>query len=617
MNVPALPRKDRRALLSEAQRVYGIQGPAALTIHEAYEALRREDAPRAAQLAQEVTQSNPGCHHAWIVLGQIALGRREGATALRFFEEAQRCAPGDRLVLAGLGKAKVLEGAVFEAVGLFAQAMRAGSSDQPMIRLYVDLMIGMNRLTEAADALRGSAARLKEAPLYHLLAEIYLAAENYAAAIEAFDTEYRLAPEDVEARIGQVKAALYRNDFARVEALTAALLAENPGLDELFSLRMSALRNLGRTGEALALLDAPFTNPVYYKRALLVSAHVHLDLGDRVAAGHAFRAADAVCDEESLSSGRAFGTYCFAESRFREGAPFYARRHPEVNRGKIPYDCAAPENLTGRTRLFLMQEQGIGDQLALMPLFRLAPLAEGAEVVFVGDARLEAALEGNTLGLGFREELSFADEKITRGEIAFVGDLTRYIPDGDGALSLGGYLAPDRDRAAALRQRYARMAGGAPVLGIAWRSGDRLTGWHRTVRLADLVAILPQAALVVNLQYGDCRAELDAARRLRPDLQFFEDPEIDQMRDLAGFLCQIDAIDRIITIDNTTAHACGAVGHRDTHVLVPAGTECMWYWGREGALDRWYGSLHLHRQKSPRDWSAPLSALAARLGQPG
>ncbi|GHD99207.1 hypothetical protein U879_09620 [Defluviimonas sp. 20V17] len=609
MNTAALSRKGRRALQSEAQRTYGVPGPAALALHEAYMALNHKDAVTATTRAQEVSRSHPDSQHPWVILGIVALNRHEAETARRFFEEARRVAPDAPQPLAGLGKALVLQGDVFAAVDLFAAALQAGSSDRPMIRLYADLMSSMNRLTEVARTLERAAARLRDPALYHMLAEIYLTAEEYPKAIAAFDAEYALAPETADARIGQVKAAQYRHDHARAEQLTAALLTEMPDRDELISLRMTALRNLGRAEEALHLLDAQFSAPIYYKRALAVAAHVYLDQGARQAAGHAFRAADALTDEESLWSGRAYGTFCFGEGRFDEGAPFYARRQPEANRHKIPFASSAPENLAGRKRLYLMQEQGIGDQLALMPLIALAPLAEGAEITFVGDPRMEAALRGNTLGLRFREEIEFTKEQIAGGEIIFVGDLTRYLPARPRAAPLGGYLRPDPARVAQLRKRYRDMATGAPVVGVAWRSGDRLTGWHRSVALPDLAARLPGGALVVNLQYGDCAAELAAASARRPDLTFLDDPEVDQMRDLAAFLAQIQAIDRIVTIDNTTAHACGAVGHADTHVLLPAGAECMWYWGREGRDDPWFGMLHLHRQARPRDWSAPLDAI--------
>lgn len=615
MNVPALSRKDRRALQSEAAKVYGIDGPAAVTLHEAYVALSRRDTAIAAQLAGEVREAAPKSAHPWSIFGLIALDRHEAESARRFFEEARRLAPGDPLPLAGLGKALVLKADPYKAVEMFEAALEAGSGDRAMIRLYKDLMQEMDRHTRGAEVLEAAAQRLKDPTVYHLLGEICLDAEEYSRAIDAFDAEYELAPETVDSRVGQVKAALFRHDFATACGASASLLFENPGLDEVISLRMMALRNLGRDDEALALLDAPFTSPICYKRALGVAAHIHLDRGDSRTAGHLFRTAHALTDEESLWSARAYGTWCFSEGRMAEGAPFYAGRQPEVNRRKIPYESSAPENLSGRKRLFLMQEQGIGDQLALLPLIALAPLAAQAEVTFVGDPRMEAVLAGNTLGLAFRSEEDFAGQPVTMGDVTFVGDLARYLDRCAPGQVLGGYLHPDPQRVARLSRRYCDKALGAPVVGLAWRSGDRNTGWHRSVPLEALVATLPRGALAVNLQYGDCTAEIAAAQAARPDITFFDDPEIDQMADLSAFMVQIMALERIVTIDNTTAHAAGALGHPKTHVLIPEGAECMWYWGRKGTLDPWYGNLHLHRQTAPRDWAAPLAGIAAAFAR--
>ena len=142
----------------------------------------------------------------------------------------------------------------------------------------------------------------------------------------------------------------------------------------------------------------------------------------------------------------------------------------------------------------------------------------------------------------------------------------------------------------------------------AWASGSML-GHLRSVSLMDILSAVPDGALVVNLQYGDRKAEIEAARRARPDVSILDDPEVNQMTDLAGFFAQVAVMDRVLTIDNTTAHTCGAIGHPDTHVLVPTGSECMWYWGLTEARDPWYGNLNLYRQTKLGVWDHPLSLM--------
>lgn len=614
MTAQALSREDRPALAARVARIYGATGEAGLTIHDAYRALAAQDLVTATKLAHAVSRSHPDNVHPWLIFGMAALDRLEAPAARTFFERAREIAPENADALSGLGKALVLQADPFGAVVLFEAAMAAGSEDLAMVRLYKDLMCEMQRRSAAAQAMERVAERMRSAALYAIIGELCLDAEEYARALAAFDAAWEIDPEALASRIARVKAMHFRFDFAGVAAATGPLLAEHPELEELVSLRMAALRNLGRTDEALALLDAPFTQAVYYKRALGVAAHVELDRGDGRAAGRAFRNALHLTDEDGTWAAKAYGTYCFADGDFATGAAYYAGRQPASNRAKIPYEISAPENLSGRRRLYLMQEQGIGDQFALLPLAGFAPLAaESREVTFLGEPRMAAVLAGNALGLRFQAEAEFdaAAEGATRGEVMFLGDLARYLPAEGPAGRLGGYLLADPGRIASLRARYRAMAGGGPAVGLAWRTRDHLTGYQRSVSLADLVARLAPGTLAVNLQYGDCRAEIAAAAALRPDLTLFDDPEVDQFADLGGFMAQIMALDRVVTIDNTTAHACGALGHPESHVLLPAGAECMWYWQRHGNRDPWYGNLILHRQERPRDWSRPLAEIAA------
>ncbi len=604
-------RKERRAQASVAARRYGLPGAPALDLFEAYRALIGRDLARAVTLAHQVGQRHPGNVHPWIILGTAALDRLEGKPAAAFFERAREVAPKDPLALAGLGKARVLEANPFAAVGLFEEAFTAGSDDLAMARLYIELMRKMERPGRAARALAPVAARLDDAALYHALGELFLDAEDYGAAGRAFEAAHSRDPLPLAHRIGRIKAALFAHDFARVEEDAGALLDEDPALEELISLRMTALRNLGRGDEALALLDGHFTDPVQYKRALGVSAHLALDRGDIRTAGIAFREAVHVTDAEHGWAEKAYGTFCFGNGDYAAGLESYVARQPTANRRFVPYANSAPEVLSAARRVFVMGEQGVGDQLALLPLLGLAPLAQ-AEVVFVGDARMEPLLRASRLRAGFIAEGDFdaAALRLGAGEIIFVGDLMRYLAVRPaGALGLGGYLRADPDKVAARRRSYEDRAAGGPIVGLSWRSSATLTGYHRSVALADLVATLPPGALAVNLQYGDCRAEIAAAAAGRTDVTLFDDPEVDQMADLDGFMAQIMALDRVVSIDNTTAHACGALGHRDCHLLIPAGADCMWYWGRDGREDRWYGGVTLHRQSAPGDWSGPLAEL--------
>jgi hypothetical protein len=207
-----------------------------------------------------------------------------------------------------------------------------------------------------------------------------------------------------------------------------------------------------------------------------------------------------------------------------------------------------------------------------------------------------------------RKVFTSEPQMVVPRELMYIGDLVRYIEPDNRAAHQGPWITPDAGRVQHLRSKYESLANGGPIIGAAWASGSML-GHLRSVSLMDILSCVPDGALVVNLQYGDRKAEIAAAQEARPGVTILDDPEVDQMTDLASFFAQIGAMDQVLSIDNTTAHACGALGHPDTHVLVPTGSECMWYWGLEGDRDPWYGNLALYRQEVLGEWEKPLSLL--------
>lgn len=617
MTQTTLSRRDRRARAAKASKYYGIaDGAAALTMHEAYEALAAADGPKAARLAHDVSQTHPANRHPWLVLGTVALDRREAEAAAQFFDRALLIAPTDAMALAGLGKARVLKADIFAAIDLFAQAIERGSEDVPMARLYADLMGRLDRSTTAGRNLRKMAQRMKTAEMWLITADAFATGESNAEAAPAYEEAARLAPQPLSNRIGLLKAKLFRQDYQGLIAGADALLSEleetNAHRDDVVTLRMAALRAHGDIPRALETLSHRFQDPAQFQRALGFSANCHLDREEFHEAHIAFREALHLVDGGGLWVKRAYGTFLMGQGNFAGGAPYYAGRQPEANRRRIPYENSEPDRLAARERVFLIDEQGIGDQLALLPIIDRAPLPPEAKVTFVGEARMKPLVERCSLNVDFAETTEVDKMNVAPEEMIFVGDLVRYLSvEALAEHSLGGYLRADVERVEAIRARYREMAQGGPVVGIAWHSNDPITGAHRSLALETLLTAQPDGALVVNLQYGDREAELAQAARTRPDLTLFNDPEIDQLADLDGFAAQIMALDRVVSIDNTTAHVCGALGHPDSHVLIPKGAACMWYWGRHGSPDRWYGNLRLHRQTQLGDWSGPLSEIAA------
>ena len=101
----------------------------------------------------------------------------------------------------------------------------------------------------------------------------------------------------------------------------------------------------------------------------------------------------------------------------------------------------------------------------------------------------------------------------------------------------------------------------------------------------------------VNLQYGDCRAEIDCfEREFGTKLHHWDDAN--PLADLDGFAAQIAALDLVISADNSTVHMAGAL---DTPVWTLLPYSCDWRWFTDRDESPWYPSMRLFRQASFRE----------------
>lgn len=613
MGHQALSRKDRRAKIAVAAKAYGIKGPESLDLHEAYQALGQNNVQRAVQLAHPITQSHPKSVHAWIVMGGAALAQREGTTAQAFFERALEFAPNESSALVGLAKAYVLQAKPEEATRTATRAFQAGADEKGLLVLFMELMRQMGRIQVAAEVVAPVVAKLEDPILYVKLAEMLAEIEEIKKASDWFDRAWRKEPEVEDFRIGRLRSLVYTRRLAPAEEMADALLADPKVKDKdtVAVYKVLLLRITNRPHEALELAEShEFESADRYAEMRGVVANILQDIGREAEADAAYLEGMHVTGAK-LKVAKAYGAYLMRGGNFTDGPEYFADRMPENQRRYIPYANSSRENLETVNRLHLIGEQGIGDQLALLSLLRLAPVdAAKVPMTLVTDARFIKALEGNAFGFDVIDRKVFTSEPqmVVPRELMYIGDLVRYIEPDNRSAHQGPWITPDAGRVQHLRSKYEGLANGGPIIGAAWASGSML-GHLRSVSLMDILSCVPDGALVVNLQYGDRKAEIAAAQEARPGVTILDDPEVDQMADLASFFAQIGAMDQVLSIDNTTAHACGALGHPDTHVLVPTGSECMWYWGLEGDRDPWYGNLALYRQEVLGEWEKPLSLL--------
>lgn len=390
---------------------------------------------------------------------------------------------------------------------------------------------------------------------------------RHAEALAAFEALTRVLPLEATAHYnrGRALAALDRFEEAR-EAYEKALRLDRdlPGVANNLG---AALEALGRREEAMAAYDSAAArgeaNGIYNKALMLL-----------------------------------------ARGDYAEGFRLYENRFAAAQSVRDPGADEAPRwdgaPLEGVLRIWC--EQGVGDQVLFTRLLPLA-LERAPRVAVETDARLAPLLQRAHLGVDVRDR---ANPLRSAAAQIGVGSLAHALSIAPGDLgSLPPRLAPDPVRMAALRAEYRRLAGGRPIVGVAWASPAAPHARQKSAPIAAFAPLLRENYFFVSLQYGAVSAE---------GAPLHVDPGIDQMRDLDGFAAQLAALDHIVSVSSTLVHLAGAMG-LPAQVLVAPARGLHWYWGLEGETTPWYPSLRLVRRAPGEDWREQVARAAAEAPQ--
>jgi tetratricopeptide (TPR) repeat protein len=277
----------------------------------------------------------------------------------------------------------------------------------------------------------------------------------------------------------------------------------------------------------------------------------------------------------------------------------------------FPYPVWHGEALAGST-LLVYGEQGIGDEIMFASCVPDL-LARGTPCVIECDQRLATLFERSFPAARVHGAARDGDRSwLTRHtdvrvQIA-IGSLPRLLRRDESQFPRhGGYLCADPGRVAQWRARLAAEAGGRSV-GISWRGGTVKTRRdQRAIPLSQLTPLFDVPRLAwVNLQRGGGQ-ELAALAALRRVKVLSYDDALDDMDDTAAL---IQALECVVTADNTVAHLAGALGRR---VLLMLPWHADWRWLDERSTSPWYPSVALYRQQQTDDWASVIARVAAEL----
>lgn len=480
---------------------------------KALKAYKRGDYKAAVLRALEATRLDPDAAQAYHTLALSLEGLGDLHKALLMYERAMQLDPKDAEVYLNLGlvawKLRMLEGAE-----KFFRLYISMNGDSPLgYNNLGGVLRDQTRFDDAIEILRGAIYRFPDkAELWNSLGTVAMEQGSTAEAQIFYQEALRLEPR-----------------FARTYHNIAYALSHTGELDD--SVR-------------------------YYDKALKLMG----DDADTIEAHH----------------GRAL---CLVGlGKLEEGFAEWEVRHDPRFRGSMLYAIKAPrwqgEPLEGK-RLLVMGEQGLGDEILFSNVFPDVIRALGAEgkLLVTVDSRLiplfqrsfpEAEVgpydnkRHNAKGVRCVPWLA---ERPPIDYFTTCGSTLRFLRTDIASFPTDTpHLKPDPKRVAFWRRRLEALGPG-PYVGVCWRSlvmtGPRAKYFSPLDEWAPVLK--NEKARFINLQYGDCAADLERARaRFGVKIHDFADLDLKHALDDNAALCA--ALDLVISAPTAAGALAGAVG---------------------------------------------------------
>jgi tetratricopeptide (TPR) repeat protein len=525
-------------------------------------------------------ETEPGDADAHRRLAELAFGVGDFEAAIDGFALALHYRPGETDAMIGYAGALRASGDAAAAERVCREAIDIEPSS-PAARLELAATLkAQDRVTEAIGEYRVALAMQPGNP--GLLCNLGLALHQAGEYAEAAAILRRALAEQPDLAEAHHNLGLVLRECGDIEGAIAefdAAMSVRPQLASR-SARAHALRDAGRIDVALAEYDAILAAHPDYGDAVLNRAHALLMCGDYARGWDAY--------EHRFAAGKV-APRLFALPQW-QGGPAAGKR------------------------ILVAGEQGLGDEIMFASCVPDLIAREGGCVVEC-NIRL-AALFARSFAVpvhgGTKQDADgWLSEFPQLGWQVPAGSLPRVFRRDAAAFARqpAAYLRADPQRVAVWRERYAALGAGSKI-GIAWRGGNPQTrGGLRSMELAGLAPLIGIPGVHwISLQHGGVDAEIEGLRRnCGTGVAAWPGTGAD-IDELAAMIA---ALDRVVTIDNTTAHLAGALGV-PVWILLARGAD--WRYGTGDTHMPWYPHARLFRQRaSTLGWAAVVAAAAAAL----
>jgi tetratricopeptide (TPR) repeat protein len=413
-----------------------------------------------------------------------------------------------------------------------------------------------------------------------------------------------------------------------IDALTPAIQA-NPTVAMLWNTLATVLISRGDTAAAMPFLEEALRLEPDFAKARYTRSCARLEFGD---IDGALQDSDLAIAHAQLDSERAMMRFARSQvllvgGRVAEGWDAYEARFEDQFASALHMVIDRPRwtpgsDLAGRS-LLLVGEQGLGDEVMFanyLPDLLQALGPKGRLSATIED-RLIPLFQRSFPGVAFSAHASYKLDghhlRTTPGvDLAAIDlwaplatPLRRFRPTVESFPERESFMTPDPARVAHWRAVLAELPG--LKVGILWKSlkldGARLREFSPFERWRGVLAT--PGVTFVNLQYGDCDAEIEQARALF-GVNIWRPPGIDLKMDLDDLAALCVALDLVLGPANATSNIAGACGAPVWLISTPVA------WPRLGT-DRypWYPKTRVFSTKAFGQWDGVMDEIAAALAE--